>query len=208
MTKPSGAKAFAVVIIFCIALPLALFKGLGTSAEYAKNGKDVTCTVVETFGNAKHQSVKVEYKNDKGETVLAECTANKRVSVGEKLTGKVLADKPNEVYCPPSAGVKIICTVVFGGCFCVGIFALFTYISSLRRYDLLMKKGIPTSAEVVSTERYDKFILATLRFITADGEEAFEKFTFERRQPQIGDTYNVVYFKKPNGKVVSDIIGI
>ncbi len=214
MTKPKGGiRAFVFFVIAVILLPLAAYKGLAVMNNYNENGKDVIVLVLNTVKVGKYkQAVQVRYDTPEGEIVFAEATLNRKVERNDIVKAKVLEDDPLHVYAPPSKPILIGVAVVFGVFFIIGLVMPIMYIHSMKRYNLLKKKGLPTKAKVMSAEKIgDGIFQAVMTFDaeTEHGKESrTEQFVFRKCYPKPGEEYHILYVMKKNGKCVCEVIEV
>lgn len=202
-------RGIIIGLIILIAFPIALWTGYKKHLDYTENGRQVECTVIELVrGRKGKQYVTVEYIDENGSPRSAEATVNRRVSLDEEFTAYVLDDEPGKVYCPPEKWLIIVLIAVFGLLIFMGLFGVFGGIYSIRKHNLLLKRGLPARGEVISFWQTEiGTYCANVRFIDNAGEERIQEFGTENK-PAVGNTVNLVYHMKKNGKCVADIIEI
>lgn len=208
MKKPKGGfRAFVFCILFVVVIPIAIYSGAKDSMEYTRRGIKVQCTVTSVTRIGKKQHAEVTYRDKDNNLITANIIANKPVSLHEEIEGYVLPEKPGEVYRPAGIILKLFLAVIFIFLFVVGIALPVMYITSCRNYKLLFYKGIPGHGEVVEKPaEYGDSYCAKMRFVTNDGQEIIKEFTFDKRVPNIGNEYSIVYYFKKNGKCIADVI--
>ena len=80
-----------------------------------ENGKEVECIVTSVIqGRKGRQTVRAVYTNESGNQITASVIRNQSTYVGEKFTGLVVPEKPDEVYCMPAESTQMIVYCVFG----------------------------------------------------------------------------------------------
>lgn len=207
MKKPKGAfKAFFLFVLCIIVLPAAVYAGAKDTLSYKRSGIKTECTVTSVSGIKNKEVTGVYYdENDAPRTVHV--SANKRVSAGDVLEGYVLPDKPDEFYVMPSAALIAVFGVLAALLIIGGLCAPIMYIYAVKRYKLLLKKGVCGKAQVAGfSEKTGSVYIAKMRFLTSEGIERTQEFVFEKSIPHAGGEYDIIYYVKPSGKCIADVI--
>ena len=106
---------------------------------YVENGTLIQCQVVEILTVNNKDQVWVNYQNDKGDTVKAKATLNKKVGLGETVDAYVLSYQPKEVYYPPSIFLKLFLYVILGG---LCLLAWAPFVLAILEKHMDKKKGV------------------------------------------------------------------
>ncbi len=123
MNNKSNAKLYITVgIILLIVVGFIAYKNVTKIQNYKENGKEVECTVVSVIqGRKGKQTVEAVYINESGDQITAKVIRNQSTYVGEEFTGRVVPEKPEEIYCMPSEDTQKIVYCVFGAFGLAGI---------------------------------------------------------------------------------------
>ncbi|MBO5448002.1 MAG: hypothetical protein J5994_01615 [Ruminococcus sp.] len=222
MRKPKGAfRVFFLFVVIVIIMPCAFIpafkkgndeekKFLEKGKNYLENGVKVECTVNGVGGYGGKNSISVLYDDENGKLITAKAMTNKKVSRGETFTGYVMPGQPGEVYIPGGSSddkvFKIILIVLLLVFYAAGWAAPIMYIKALRRYKLIKTKGIPVKGTLISQRRAENEMFVTIRFAAANGHEYQQEFHATHGTPFEGDMYDLLYYVKPNGKCIAELI--
>lgn len=211
MNKNKSGKALAVFfvcLVIIIVLPVSVFIGARKMMNYKLNGLKVQCEVTEVIERVNGpQQVRVVYTNENGVTLGANAVMNRRVSVGDKAEGYVLREKPFDVYVMPSGELIAVFCLIFGLVIIAAFVGLFLGLRAYREHRLLVSRGVLTKGKLLFVQETGKFVYNTqVSFRDSDGEEQIFPYVFTKVVPSQDKEYNVVYFKKKNGRVVSELI--
>lgn len=222
MRKPEGAfKAFFLFVLLVIIMPCAFIsafkKGNDKEKEffekeknYLENGIRVECTVNGVDGYGGKNNVSVLYDDENGKLITAKAMTNKQVSRGETFMAYVLPDYPGEVYIPGGSSdqkvFKIILVALLLVFYAAGWAAPIMYMIASRRYKLMKTKGIPVKGTLISQRKVENEMFVTIRFAAANGHEYQQEFHATHGTPFEGDMYDLLYYVKPNGKCIAELI--
>lgn len=201
---------FILFVFLVVVMPIMLFRAEKANREnekkYNERGISVHCTVTTVMNSGKHQYVEVIYRDKDDQLITAKATPNKKVTLGEEFTGYVLPETPEQVYCPAGAVMKYIFYGLFALLYIGGWAAMIIYVNASRTYRILKAKGIPAKGELVSISNVEENILVKIRFTSASGREHTKEFAITHGTPFVGDMYDILYYEKPNGRCVADLI--
>lgn len=211
MKKEGSVLAVILGLAFIILVPVAFFFGYKDTMSRMANGIEVECTVVGYQRMGRHVDVQVEYYDEKGNIITADCVYNDASPyIGEKITCYADPDDPYSVYRP----LPLALTLIFGGVGLVfvilGISLIHGSISGGKGRKLLDAKGTYVEGEVFEVTMSKgpnggMVYPSKIRFTDSDGADHVMKYVFDLRPPDIGDKRMICYAKKPNGKVVSEL---
>lgn len=211
MKKQNTALMIIIGLLMVILIPAGFLSGFKKSVNYLKNGTKTECIVVAYERLGKNVDVQVEYRDEDGNYITADCIYNKPSPyLGEKLTCYVLENDPYNVYHPPSALLMIACVAVVLIFAALGIIMIFGAIVGSRDIRLLEKSGVYADGEVIEVTMMKDSngrmsYPAKMKYIDSDGNEHIDTFVFERRPPDIGEIHRIRYAKKSNGKLVTEL---
>lgn len=180
--------------------------------DYEKDGEKVQCTVYYYEKFLKHYDVRVEYQNDNGETIQAQLVMRGfPPSYNQTLDGYVMPDEPYKVYQESNIILVIIMYAMILLFFAGGVFMLWAAVTSVTDYRLLKAIGKSCTGEIVEVtmEKDNKgklFYPAKYIYTDDDGNQQTGQTVFDRRPPDNGDRFTVIYARKKNGKYVSEMI--
>lgn len=122
MGKNNDSKILIVLGVLIVAITsVAAYFNISKTNNYKNNGKEVECEVVAILQSSKgSQQVQAVYVDEAGNVIKADAVLNDAATLGEKFTGLVVPEKPNEIYCPASENVERIAHLVFGAIWVVG----------------------------------------------------------------------------------------
>ena len=108
-------KYIIVGQILLLVVGFIAYKNVTKIQNYKENGKEVECTVSSVIqGRKGKQTVEAVYTDETGNQITAKVIRNQSSYVGEELTGLVVPEKPEEIYCMPSEDTQKIVYCVFG----------------------------------------------------------------------------------------------
>ena len=104
MSGKTNTKLFITIgTILILVVGFIAYKNVTKVQNYKENGKEVECVVTSvTQGRKGKQTVKVAYTDESGNQITASTIRNQSTYVGEKFTGLVVPEKPDEIYCMPA----------------------------------------------------------------------------------------------------------
>lgn len=116
MRNESNAKLYMTIgIILMLVIGYVSYCNVKKIKNYKENGKEVNCVVTSIItGRKGKQTVEAEYIDDSGKIVTASVIRNKRTYLGEEFTGRVVPEKPDEVFCIPKESTQKIVFTIFG----------------------------------------------------------------------------------------------
>lgn len=116
MNNKSNAKLFITLgIILILLVGFIAYKNVTKVQNYKENGKEVECVVTSvTQGRKGKQTVEATYTDESGNQITASVIRNQSTYVGEKFTGLVVPEKPDEIYCMPAESTQMIVYCIFG----------------------------------------------------------------------------------------------
>ena len=116
MNNKSNAKLYITIgTILILVVGFIAYKNVTKVQNYKENGKEVECVVTSvTQGRKGKQTVKAAYTDESGNQITASVIRNQSTYVGEKFTGLVVPEKPDEIYCMPEESIQMIVYCVFG----------------------------------------------------------------------------------------------
>lgn len=212
MKKPTIWPIILIGIALIVCIPGAFLFGYLNNLEYQKNGTEVECTVFAYEKVGRSSELQVKYYDENGNRYEA-YVKNGGVNpyIGQEFTGYVLPDDPYEVYRKEDLFVIILAFMLCGVCIIGGVYLIFGTIAERNTSERLRKDGIRGECEIfeVTMEKIAKGRLvypAKFRYIDDNGDEQRGKHIFERRPPELGDKFDIVYARKSNGKYISMLI--
>ena len=112
----SNAKLFITIgTILILVVGFIAYKNVTKVQNYKANGKEVECTVTSIiYGRNGKQTVEAVYTDESGNQITASVIRNQSTYVGEKFTGLVVPEKPDEVYCMSADSTRTIAYCIFG----------------------------------------------------------------------------------------------
>lgn len=207
MKKPSMKAAGVITFIFGVLIPVVLVWvitfGMDKSREYKDNGIKVRCTVTGASITGKSTRAKVKYKSPEGEWIEADCIANERVSVGQKIEGYVLPDDPENVYCPPGLALKIVFYAIAAVMVIMGWGVFFNTLKDLKKYNLLIKNGVPYRARLTSWYEKDRMKYIQLLVFSRSGEERIINVQAANGRPIVGEYYDILMTEDETGNITA-----
>lgn len=116
MNNSLNSKLYMTIgIILILLVGFIAYKNVTKVQNYKENGKEVECIVTSVIqGRKGRQTVRAVYTNESGNQITASVIRNQSTYVGEKFTGLVVPEKPDEVYCMPAESTQMIVYCVFG----------------------------------------------------------------------------------------------
>lgn len=115
MVKSNSKLYITLGIILLLIVGFIAYKNITKIQNYKENGKEVECTVTSVIqGRKGKQTVEAVYTDESGNQVTAKVIRNQSTYVGEEFTGRVVSEKPEEIYCMPSENTQTIVYCVFG----------------------------------------------------------------------------------------------
>lgn len=135
VNNKSNAKLYITIgIILMLVVGFIAYGNVTKIQNYKENGKDVECTVTSVIrGRKGKQTVEAVYVNESGVQITAKAIRNQSTYVGEEFTGRVVPEKPEEIYCMPSEFTQKIVYCVFGAFGLVGFVLIICGIVSAIR---------------------------------------------------------------------------
>ena len=209
--KSSLFRLIAISGILIIAGIVMMFIFIRGEKEKITDGKPVTCTITSVSGTKKARSVYGFYTDDDGNKIEAEIINTVMPSVRDVKEGFIVPDKPGKVFLKTPVwltcalmGVSLL--FVMGG---IAIMAL-----GLRtRADekLMTEEGAFSGGRIVGIRRdgagNTSFWIAKVVYTDAEGNEhTFEDYSDANRYRHVGDTVNVNYARRKNGRYVNRIV--
>ncbi|MBO4868060.1 MAG: hypothetical protein J5582_16085 [Ruminococcus sp.] len=208
MKKPNMAATAVLFFIFGILVPAVLLWvvtfGMDESREYKENGIKVSCTVIGTSVTGSSSRPKVKYKSPDGDWIEADCIANGKVMMGQKIEGYVMPDDPKNVYCPPDMALKMVFYALAAAAFIGGGVALFKGLKDRRKYNILIKNGVPCKAQLTSWHKNDSGLMnIQLRVFRRNGEEEIINVEALKGTPIVGEYYDILMSEDDKGRVTA-----
>ena len=207
MKKPNMAATAVIVFIFGILVPAVLLWvvtfGMDESREYKEDGIKVSCTVIGTSVTGSSSRPKVKYKSPDGEWIEADCIANGKVMMGQKIEGYVMPDDPKNVYCPPDMALKMVFYALAAAAFIGGGAVLFKGLKDLRKYNILIKNGVPCKAQLTSWYAKNGIKEIQLRVFRRNGEEQIVSVQAIKGTPIVGEYYDIIMSEDDAGKITA-----
>jgi len=113
--KPNVKLLITIGTVLIIVVGIIAYKNVTKVQNYKENGKEVECVVTSVSqGRKGKQTVKAAYTDESGNQVTASTIRNQSTYVGEKFTGLVVPEKPDEIYCMPAESTQMIVYCIFG----------------------------------------------------------------------------------------------
>ncbi|MDE5583457.1 MAG: DUF3592 domain-containing protein [Ruminococcus sp.] len=212
LKKPELLKGI-IIGLFLVVISIIMFNVTTfNKTDYKKDGKKVQCTVYSYQHILKHYDIRVKYKDDSGEFVKAELIMGGfPPHLNQTLDGYVMPDNPHKVYQESNIVLIVLMYALILFFFGAGIFILWASFDSSANYRLLKASGKSCEGEIfeVTMEKDNKgklFYPAKYSYTDDDGNSQTGTTVFERRPPDIGDKFMVIYARKRNGKYISEMI--
>ncbi len=137
MNNKSNAKLYITIgIMLMLIVGFIAYKNVTKIQNYKENGIEVECTVSSVIhGRKGKQSVEAVYYDESGNQITASVIRNKSTYVGEEFTGRVVPEKPEEIYCMPSESTQKIVYCVFGAFGLTGVILIICgIVSSIKNH--------------------------------------------------------------------------
>lgn len=132
------------------------------------NGTEVKATVirVETkkVRGRERQIVTVTYENEDGGLITAKALNPGDVAENDTLVGKVVPEKPEEVYLEPSARMSLLVYGIAGLFYISALIVLVALIMGRNTGKRMAKEGKIAEAFIVRRELVDGFLFVDLEF--------------------------------------------
>lgn len=208
--KYNVKKAIAIGIV------LILF-GIGIFAfacikEKAKSGEGtlVECTVTDVTLIGKRRYADGYYLDKDGNQIDVEIVNAGSVSVDDTIDAYILPNNPNTAQVKSPMSLMLFAGI--SGIACLGgLFIIKSVLAEVSEKKLLDAEGKFTKGRIIDV-RIDgdnnvKFYFAKILYQDADGiEHTFEDCDDKHRLSRIGESVNVRYAVKKNGKYANDVI--
>ncbi len=208
--KYNVKKAIAIGIV------LILF-GIGIFAfacikEKAKSGEGtlVECTVTDVTLIGKRRYADGYYLDKDGNQIDVEIVNAGSVSVNDTIDAYILPNNPNTAQVKSPMSLMLFAGI--SGIACLGgLFIIKSVLVEVSEKKLLDAEGKFTKGRIIDV-RIDgdnnvKFYFAKILYQDADGiEHTFEDCDDKHRLSRIGESVNVRYAVKKNGKYANDVI--
>lgn len=208
--KYNVKKAIAIGIV------LILF-GIGIFAfacikEKAKSGEGtlVECTVTDVTLIGKRRYADGYYLDKDGNQIDVEIVNAGSVSVDDTIDAYILPNNPNKAQVKSPMSLMLFAGI--SGIVCLGgLFIIKSVLVEVSEKKLLDAEGKFTKGRIIDV-RIDgdnnvKFYFAKILYQDADGiEHTFEDCDDKHRLSRIGESVNVRYAVKKNGKYANDVI--
>ena len=196
--KVNLPKLFALSMVLIIAGAALLFFFIRGEKEKRTDGKLVSCTITSVSKIGKHRSAQGYYTDDNGNKIEVEVINTLLPAVGNVSEGYVVPDEPGKVY---------LKTALFiGG----GIALIISGINGNSNSKLLALEGQLAQGRITNTRRDGSgnvvFYIAEVVYTDSCGtEHTFEDYSDRNKYRRVGDTVNVRYAQKKNGKYINEI---
>lgn len=208
--KYNVKKAIAIGIV------LILF-GIGIFAfacikEKAKSGEGtlVECTVTDVTLIGKRRYADGYYLDKDGNQIDVEIVNAGNVSVDDTIDAYILPNNPNTAQVKSPMSLMLFAGI--SGIACLGgLFIIKSVLVEVSEKKLLDAEGKFTKGRIIDV-RIDgdnnvKFYFAKILYQDADGvEHTFEDCDDKHRLSRVGESVNVRYAVKKNGKYANDVI--
>lgn len=208
--KVNLPKLFALSMVLIIAGAALLFFFIRGEKEKRTDGKLVSCTITSVSKIGKHRSAQGYYTDDNGNKIEVEVINTLLPAVGNVSEGYVVPDEPGKVYLktPLWLSCLLIClaALFIGG----GIALIISGINGNSNSKLLALEGQLAQGRVTNTRRDGSgnvvFYIAEVVYTDSCGtEHTFEDYSDRNKYRRVGDTVNVRYAQKKNGKYINEI---
>jgi len=169
----AGVKYIIVLLIILIGFPVALYFRNQKSINYQLNGTEVTATVVgvseKKVRGTVRTTVTVTYENEVGELVTAKAINPGNVVEKDTIVGKVVPEKPEEVFLEPSAGMTLIVYGIMGLIYVGALIMLIAMILGRNIGKKMVRQGKITEAVIIRRELVEGNLFVDVEFKDENG---------------------------------------
>ncbi|MBE6861752.1 MAG: DUF3592 domain-containing protein [Ruminococcus sp.] len=212
MGKKLNLSRFIAVGMILIIIGVVIgFLFIRSEKEKNTDGELVTCTITSVSKIGKNRTAEGYYIDDDGNKITVEIINTVMPAVGADEEGYILPDDPDKV---------ILKTPVWLLCLAMGLSLLFVGggaalivggIKYTADQKLLALEGELTQGRIVGIHRDGSdrvvFYIAKVVYTDSNGtEHTFEDTSDANKYRHAGDTVNVRYARKKNGKYANEIV--
>ncbi len=193
--KGRGQVIIGVLVCVLLAfMPFLISMGGDVRKEYEERGIDVEATVTDVVRIRKNRFVTAEYVAPDGSVISASAAMNRAsVRVGDVFIGKVLPEKPYEVYDMPSETLVMATNVLFYALSLIGWIGLICMCVVWKRTGKFKREGIYAQARVIDYRMEGNYYVEILAFYTKEGVYFRTESLVAEGSPQVGRTYTIQY---------------
>lgn len=205
--KISLSRYIAIGMLLIIVGTVILFVFVRSENRKNTDGKPVTCTITSVFNH----NAQGYYTDDDGNKINVEIINAANPTIGDVEEGYILPDKPGRVVLKTPiwlwcVGMGLILLFIAGGIAIIIIGIKHTADFNLLALEGEFAKGTITNIRRDGTGDY-VFYIAKIEYFDSDGAaHTFEECYENNRRFNVGDTVNIKYARKKNGKYAQQIL--
>lgn len=204
-----GAKFIIMLLIILIGFPVAFYFAKQKQLNYQVNGTEVTATVINVeslmVGRKYREWVTVTYENQDGDLITAKAINAVNVVVNDTIVGRVVPEKPEEVFVEQTTGVAIVAYVIVGLLYSVALFFLVAVIIGRNTGKKMAKQGKITEALIIRREQLDGSIFVDVEFEDDNGILRYGSCRVPEYIDTTGRTCTIRYLAKAKNKAICEM---
>ncbi len=163
-----GPRLIIILLIILIGFPVAFYFMNQKAFNYRMNGTEVTATVIlvdtKIVRGTERKTVTVTYENKNGELITAKAINPGDVDENDTIVGKVVPEKPEEVYLEPSVRMTILVYSIVGLIYVAALVILIALIFGRNTGKRMEKEGKIAEAFIVRRELVEGILFVDLEF--------------------------------------------
>lgn len=171
--KSSVVRMVIVLLIFIIGVPVGMYFLNQKTINYRMNGTEVTATVISVESKrvrgTDRITVTVTYENEDGEIITAKAINPGNVYENDTIVGRVVPEKPEEVFLEPPMWQTIVAYGVAGLFFFGSLILLIAMVIGKKTEKQMSRQGKITEATITRRELIDGSIFVDVEFRDDNG---------------------------------------
>lgn len=205
-----GVKGIIMLLILLIGIPIGLYGANQTSINYQVNGTKVTATVINVeswkIGKKHRETVTVTYVNEDGQPITAKAINAGDVFENDTITGKVVPEKPEEVFLEPPMWQHIVVYGVSGLLYFFCLLILFGLVRGRKTDKQIAAQGKITDADIIRREFIGDETFVDIEFRDENGNLRFGSCRAPIYLKSNASTCTIRYLVKSEKKIICEIV--